>query len=517
MIQIACGTDAVLLPENFNEQKVKVVDIDYRVELAPIESRAGLQGGPAPTITGDLPLTENFLKAGADIVRLPQGYLCDYTLSGIFPVPDADPAKPESYAFGKIDTVVGAASSVASVVFQATWDVGITSCSVGADGDQTGQPPADISLWTTVVVNTLRHFNKGLLVESNPADQPWIADARSHNVRAVEFIDDPMGRGGYTDVGKVVTDFVAMAEAVKAAFPNDGQGDPVLKVVGPAMTIASAASLPTHAIVAFMDQLVALGKGDLLDALSIQTAVEFPYENKVIADALRAAMDDRGLSGAELWVTRYEPDPTIFLEPTNVLDVPSWSLVSGAFATATRILWQGTVDQAFFYRGDRRHRSVDGTDILAAEKSPLWSGTGEWQPAGIAWQPWLIMGGKVRLQVEPPEQVDQNGLAVLSGKDVNATCSDDATRTCARIWVLIANSNTHLSQKQLSYQIRVKGVTATEDASRQVIVRHSIINEGTGEFAYEPLDLVPLVGTDFFYQLESSVPAVDFIEVELTQ
>ena len=78
--------------------------------------------------------------------------------------------------------------------------------------------------------------------------------------------------------------------------------------------------------------------------------------------------------------------------------------------------------------------------------------------------------------------------------------------------MLVANSNTHLGQTQLSYQLAVSGLS-TE--SQQVRVSWSTINAATTEFTFVQSSLVSVGNGTLFYQLESSVPAVDFLQIEL--
>ncbi len=468
-----CDTEAVTLPPDFNEQKVKVINIDYRAPLGDFFALPGVQGGPNPTVVGDTQLLDQFLQAGVNVVRLPQGYLCEYTLSGIFPNTTANPDDPASYDFAAIDSALsGAVHLQGRIVFQAVFDIGLATCEADAQIDAKGKPPANPALWAKVVANTLRHFNKS---KEDQGATEWVdADQKDFKVSYVEFIDDPLGRGGYESVDKVVDDFVLMAEAVKAVYPNAFDG-PRVNVVGPSMTIdcpkdpeaSCELDLTDHATFQFVDALITRGKIDLLDVLSFQTAVRSPRQNLEVAQAMRKSLVDRGLEAkVELWATRYAPDPDYNPEPENSLEVPAWSNFAGAFATATRIAWQGLVDQAIFYRGDRRHRSIDASDISIVEPSPLCGPKGDWRPAGFAWLPWRVFaavscpddpdnpGAKVtcrnRLLVEAPPAADADGLQVLAIRE-DLKCADNLLEDCPKIFVLIANTNTHVGQTQVDF------------------------------------------------------------------
>ncbi len=513
------------LPSDFNEAKVKVINIDYRVELGDVSSLSGLHGGPVPTVLGDVSLIEHFLQAGVNLVRMPQGYLCEYTLSGIFPNPTANPDDPASYNFDAIDSVmVGAAALQGRILFQALFDVGLNTCDADAQLDGGGQRPANPALWAKVIVNTLRHFNKDLDSGGWPD-----TNRQTFNVFYVESIDDPLGRGGYTDVKDVVDDFIVLSDAVKTAFPDAFDGSR-MNMVGPAMSISSASEVSGHAIFTFVDELINRGKIDHLNVLSFQTEVQQPAENEAIASALRQGLKDRGLDGkVELWATRYREDPSEDFnpEPKNDLEVPKWSNFSGAFQTATRIAWQDDVDAAIFYRGDRRHRSIDGSNVSIVEPSPMWTAKGQWNSAGFAWLPWRLIAAdcpddpdnpgqklacRSRVQVGAPPAADAPGLRVLSVKE-DLRCADNLLEQCPKIYVLIANTN--VGQTQVDYQVKISGVGSADDGTRQVKVNRAVINQSTSDFTYESSTLVTLIGDALFYQFSSSVPAVDFLVIEL--
>ena len=503
-----CGTDAVVLPPDFNAKKVKKIDIFYNVDDGTVRNFAGVQGGPQKTLHSDASLLDDFLRAGIDLMRVPDGYLCDYAMSGIFPDAGADPTKNESYSFQKIDEVVGAASQIPvgadedrrrGVVFQAEFDLGKDTCTVSPDGIQTGAPPKDLAKWTQAVVATLKHFQSA-----------------NFNVRHVEFIEDPLGRGGYTNVGLVADHLVAFAEAVKAAFPNTPDGKPTMGVIGPSIPVGSAAEVPGHALTQLIDELRTRKKEGLIDALAFQTAVESPAENLAIAEALRKMLTERQLDKVKLWATRYEPNRTTHPVPGPQEDTTGWSSYAGAFATASKILWQDALDAAIFYRGDRRQTTKEQGDINAVEQSPLWASTGESRTAGIAWQPWRLMVDKQRVLVGEIADTDRSGLAVMAARGGEPTdCCTPSPTKCKKLYVLIANANTQLNQKAVSYQVHVDGVADPAAASQQVTVCRSIINEATTEFKFADSRLVSLVGGGFYYNFDSSVPATEYLEVDL--
>ncbi|MFT5431492.1 MAG: hypothetical protein ACI9OJ_002188, partial [Myxococcota bacterium] len=135
---IGCGTDADTLPTDFNEQRVKVFSVDYATEIGSVGMLSGLQGGTQPTIVGDQNLLGLYGFAAANIVRIPEGYLCRYTMSGTFPNKSLATDDPASYDFAQIEPVLDGLLGLGTVqgqpvvrLYQAMFDVGLDTCSVG--------------------------------------------------------------------------------------------------------------------------------------------------------------------------------------------------------------------------------------------------------------------------------------------------------------------------------------------------------------------------------------------------
>jgi hypothetical protein len=488
---LACGTDAVLLPDDFNKRKVKVISIDYQSNEGTLVNLSGLQGGPAALIPGDASLLKRFQDAQVNIVRVPQGYLCPYSLSGIFPDAAADPFDPASYNFEFLDKVIKDAALVgARVVFQAHADLGSEACKVDAKGSMLGQPIQDADKWAAVVANLVRHYNKNILDENRPGDQPWHSGAFNYNLSHIEFIDDPMGRGGYTDASLLANHFGVLAEILKdeEVFPKYVTGQSYVTLIAPSMLIESAADVASHSMWDFVGALEAAGKLGLLDVLSYKTQVSTPSENYAIAVAIRAQMTALGLT-QKLWNVGYRSSLAANPKPSGSQGtVEYWSSFEGAFATATKILWQGLVDGAIYDRGDRRYLTLEQDDLTQVEQSPLWSSKADYRPAGVAWLPWLFMAtaanvedsDKVRLKVSSPADIDTPGLAVTAVKCVGKAPFGNAPAPCKdTLFLLIANSNTQLLQAQVSYQITITGIDQGAVPSRSVLVQRSQINQST--------------------------------------
>jgi len=520
---LACGTDAVLLPSDFNTQKVKQVVIDYSVEEGVVTNLGGVHGGPLSPVPSDSLLLDLYRYAHVDAVRVPQGYLCDYTLSGIFPDAAADPEDQANYNFEKIDEVLTRASQVGGkVVWQAIYDIGDT-CEVQGNGLQKVRRPADREKWLTVVKNSLLHFNRVIV---NP-NSPWYKAARDFFVNHVEFIDEPLASGAYANISDYVDDFVALGALVKdvKTFPLFETNEPFVKLIGPSMVIESAASVANHPLLQFVDELKAQNALKYLDILSFKTRVDSPEQNKLIADAIKQALVSRGVE-IPLWAISYKPSDAVNTLPSKTDEFPRWSAFAGAFATATKIKWQGVVQQAMFYRGDRRYLDENTNDITNVEHTPLWTPTATMRPAGITWLPWALFKNKIRIKVDPLEELDRPGMAVIASKCLpqvkaeegqtgDSTAESACSDTNETIYLLIANANTQLKSAQVTYQIMLKNIGENGLANRQATVRRAVINDSTTEFRFASERLEAVVDGVLTYTVQTSVPATDYLQIEL--
>ena len=514
-----CGTEAVTLPPDYNEQRVKVVEIDLASELGSLSMLSGLQGGPTSVIAGDNDLANPMREVGTQLLRLPEGYLCEYSLAGTFPNPTADTSNPDSYDFSLLEPVFGGATSLegiafgaGEVVFQATYDIGLNTCSVEG-GLQQGARPIDPQRWAEVVTNVMRYLNRDLLDPTDGIDSAWLTVAQDFQVRWVESHDDPLGRGGYDDVADVVSDFVLLASRIRDVF-STGAG---VNVVGPSMVFRDGDDVNAHPMLEFVDALVENNQTDLIDAVSFQLDVETPSEAFRIASTLRNALNARGLTETPLWLTKYSLPERRFAAPKPGDNAASWSTFSGAWSNGIRIVLQGVVEQAVYYRGDRA-RVPDGADP-AGPQSPLWTANGVARPMWYAWYPWTVFraaGPRVAAEVIDGGAVD--GLRVMAIRQNDITCppnsSGFAGAGCLAVHVMVANSDDQAVVRDVQYQLRLKGVDT--DATN-VKVGHWRVDEArTGPPQTPPVfseeEVIPVSKDGVIYQVSGTVPGVSYVE-----
>ncbi len=533
-----CKSDAVTLPSDYNKVTYKPVRLDASATGSSFAALAGLMGNPQPVVEGDKNLFETLQEVGGPtLFRIPEGYLCDYTLSGIFPNPAADPEVEASYNFSKIDTILqtaGAYPGVAAAAgdgfgpvklsFQAIFDLGLDTCSVDGDGIQTGQGIVDVPRWTTVVVNALRHWNQSLLSAS---DLLVYKGARDFHVRHVEFISDPLGRGGFADMGAVVAAYRIFGQGVRDAFPSPATGGPApIRLVAPSFAL-TAATEAESTIGAFLD---ALG-GDaatLIDVIAFETVAESPQDAQDIAKAVRAVVDAK-LPGTAIWLARLDvAEATVPSLPTQSLisetQRRTWSLAHGAFSVGTRIALQGVVDELGMWRLDRRYRTVTPTST-SVEESPMWRSTGKVLPATVAFKAANRLRGNgqkllgvvygdttVEAGIVDAGTVESEKIWVAATLEAERPCPNDEENVCPMIRVLVANVESGAEARQVEYQVTLTGVNA---GTRLVTARRSPVRSSSEDLNAEAPEQVALSEGVIAYRFASAVPGVDYVEFEL--
>lgn len=313
-----------------------VVEADLTDVRGTVNALAGLQGGPLPVVRGDGDLSEWYRRGGVDHVRLPQDTLPNnLTLGGIYPAVFAPTDAPRSYDFRRIDRYMEAiVASGATPLWQATYDLGQTdSLTDGFTGEHQGRFPFQREQWTGAIQGTLWHFNDG-----------W-ADGHRWQVRYVEFLNEPMALGGCRNdsFGTAIcwNLFKAFAEGIKAYNTEAGRD---VQIVGPGNPV-SVEGLEAHKeqLSVLLDTL----EPDELDYLSFHPQGRTPLEQDAIAQELRRFLDsyaDGEFGHVGLWASHWHS--TAPGEDADAAQI-------AALDTATKILWQGTVDFATLYRADR--------------------------------------------------------------------------------------------------------------------------------------------------------------------
>lgn len=530
-----CGEEAPALPEGIQTLKFRTIRVAPTDELAPPVDRVralnGMHGAPEPVVPGDADLRTLYWGrtagspepdgAHVGLVRLGTDTVCGVSLDGIFPDGSADPDDPSSYDFSILDERVASIRELntARILWQAAFNPGRGACSADEGGTQLGDPvdPGDAERWATVAVNTLRHLRDG---------DAWDPDGHRYDVPMVEFLDDPIGRMGYTDedVDDLFAVYETFASRVKARWP-DGDGGPTVAVGGLSFTLEHPDDLDwtrqddKHPILRFVDFSVAGGVP--LDFLAFRTRTTTPEDAAEIAAGLRAYLDDHPQDQAgryadtELVVSgvRFQ-DEEPQLTARGILDGgPLENAYLGAFQSSARILMQDVpVRHLVAGRGPRvfddlgSHAGEDRTGLVdRIVESDYFDADAVAKPAFMALFPFRQVGGHQRVRV-----TNRADMAVLAS---HAPGSDRV------LHVIIANANVLAGEEGLNafvtYDLRLEQFVPA--SVPRVEYKLAVLGQGafgTGSFSFTEVGSVGTLrgdGTVSFVH-DMAVPSVHYLQ-----
>lgn len=192
-----------------------ILHVDFSVHTGTIRALHGINKGPlAPG--GMMDVIGEQTALGIPYTRLhdcgwPNPYVVDH--HAVFPNPDADPTKPESYDFRLTDEYIAAVRKTgAEPIYRLGESIEHTSVK------RFVHPPADPDKWAAVCVGIIRHYNEG-----------W-ANGFEYHIRYWEIWNEPENRpamwsGNDDDYLRL---YRVAATAIKRRFPT-------LKVGGPAL------------------------------------------------------------------------------------------------------------------------------------------------------------------------------------------------------------------------------------------------------------------------------------------
>ena len=263
-------------------------------------------------------------------------------IHALFPRPDADPARPESYDFARTDDYLRAiAATGATIVFRLGESIEHTSRRSRVD------PPRDPERWAAVCVGIVRHYNEG-----------W-ADGQNLDIRDWEVWNEPDNRPSCwtgTD-DEYFRLYGATARALKRRFPGLRVGGPSVGNVG---RLAGGRLEPTPFVSGFLDYCEREAVPP--DFFSWHLYCDDPRMLSETARGVRGLLDRRGFARTASYLTEW-----------NYLPDGDWSPVlpggqgparerfydrvggaeGAAFAAAGLLLLQdGRVDRAHYYAGD---------------------------------------------------------------------------------------------------------------------------------------------------------------------
>ncbi len=418
-----------------------IFEIEGRARPGAPTARAmpGMQSSPVPVVPGDATITKAYQDRHFQIVRIPQDDFCHYSLGGIFPDRDAAVQDPESYSFENIDSLVaGVRKANSEVLWQASYDIGGDErrCDA-AQSRHAGTPVQDADKHVRVVINSLRHFNQGT---------DWDPDGHDYGVRYVEYVNDPMGLGGYnpSNPDAYFEDFEVFSQGLDSALPDIGDYKQV-HILAPAHRIRTVSeTVPAKGsgrqgfVLDFIEHVAA--KGIRLDILTVQNRFDDPYEMGVALRNIRTHMDRHNMQEVPIWVTEVAPSPPLE-EALRDLPVKQYSAFAGAHLVAAKIAWQESVERTFPHRGTRRYDSPpsESDNIL---ESPFFDEDGLPRLAVLPFTAFLIVRGHPILR---GSATTSDGISLLAVRHTDEK----------KIWVIVANpgDGTSTDRARLAFSI----------------------------------------------------------------
>ncbi len=191
------------------------LSVDFREARGEVRALHGINKGPIAA-GGTIDLTDAHRALGIPSIRLhdcqwPYPDVVDF--HAVFPNPDADPARPESYEFRLTDEYLAAVLKTGA---RPIYRLG-ESIEHGAVKRYV-HPPRDPDRWAAACLGIIRHYNDG-----------W-ANGFRHGIQYWEIWNEPENRPAmWTGTDREFFDlYAAASRALKSGFPS-------LKIGGPAV------------------------------------------------------------------------------------------------------------------------------------------------------------------------------------------------------------------------------------------------------------------------------------------
>jgi len=306
--------------------------VDFTTSSGTIRPLHGVNNGPV-NFGGNIDLSPYHTEIAVPHARLhdchkPNPDVVDVPC--IFPVPDADPERPENYTFLKTDDYLQAIVDVgAEIIYRLGTSI------ENSKRKYHTHPPADYDRWASVCVHIIRHYN-----------DCW-ANGFKHGIRHWEIWNEPnIGDCMWTGSDEEYFElYGVVARAIKAHDPN-------LKVGGPGLAGYGGT---------FRDKFLAYCRDERLplDFFSWHAYCADPAALAEYAADVRAALDEHGFGAAESHLNEWHyfsadwgtlrADPYYARETFTHINGPT----GAAFAASALVLLQDApLDVANYYTGD---------------------------------------------------------------------------------------------------------------------------------------------------------------------
>ncbi|MGV8124867.1 MAG: hypothetical protein AB2L14_34400 [Candidatus Xenobiia bacterium LiM19] len=327
------------------------VFVDFTRVVGNVARLSGVQGSPFPTVTHDVVKTRLFRDCSIELSRFPQDcYPNTLTLAGIFPDAVANPDDPGSYHFEAIDRHIRAAKDAGSdILWQSSYDIGMSDSWV--DANLGGKAPRDLARWGRVVTKCLQHFNNR-----------W-AGGIDHSVKYVEFVNEPLGLGGYRGRGReAISAFIHFLKTIERY--NSIHPDTRVDAAGPGIPHSFDTWTEQKRMYSALLDEVRKEKAEL-PVFTFHTYGKdtSPLSNARLAKEIRALLDEKGFTRTRLWNSEWQagghirammPDRFNPRGHNSAEERSMFNLTAATYALSCKARWQGILDGSCYYRADLR-------------------------------------------------------------------------------------------------------------------------------------------------------------------
>lgn len=330
-----------------HSQSLPALRVNAGKVMGKIRSFQGLNGPPTPVMAGLPTLVEQYRELRVNQVRthdfmgpseidskfdydnrylaalIPDphqraGVVEAGNKSILFPDPEADPAKPESYNFGPTDKVLAAIHASGSEVYYR----------VGRSWGATDTPPADFDKFAEAAKHIAMHYNQG-----------W-ANGFHYGIRYWEFWNEPDGNFWSGSPQQFYSLYEKTARALKSV-------DPTLKVGGDGLAQPDRSG---PYLEGFLDYCAAhKAPLDFFSWHTYTNGSQDPYEAVRNSRKIRSILDARGFDQTESILSEWNLSADFTEEEKAELQSAHNAAYIGAALSSFQ---DSTIDRAHFYRGD---------------------------------------------------------------------------------------------------------------------------------------------------------------------
>ncbi len=524
----ACDTSSSdALPSGYHEAVTRAfaIHMDSPVTGAdglPVRVRAfnGVDGSArSPSYESPLVYSQ---RSGVQVLRIPEGWGCKYTLDALFPDADADATDPDAYqVIGLNDAAIDLSSRGILTMWQTIYDIGagIESCT-SIDGVARGRTITGVAKWAEVVTRVADRLSRATeIYYRNPKVLENLA-LLGLKTGYIEFLPDALTTSGYATGGlsALFPVYTAWRTAFSAA-PQNGLTR-IQSLVAPSLPAAGAEDVTTPGRL-LCDFLARMAQQPLLlpEVLSFLSNTASPEAHLALVQAVRAALDSAGWKDVQVADAGLRLSDEAWASLLPVHSTPARrSAYLAAFLASVKILAQDDLDLLVADRwgGPRIPPTA------AAGEDLFQTSDGEAMPALLSLSPFFRMDQDqaTRVQAHPEEWSADGAVVEVTGSSTSGQSGGDTVRVLAArrakegltaVIVSLPAAIPAAEGVRMRYHLDIDGLPATP--ARWTMNRYRIDATSLGfQGAVEQSVVVPVDGKVRIVR-DITGPAIDHVEL----